>query len=806
MKKHLRLNTKKQSDATIPMEFNYGGGEDPKDTANKNYRPMARSFRAALTRFRLSRRARHQRRNKDLGINQHFDYIRVIFHNAFNYSKYNQYWYEKFGLMIVDLSDFNREVLFATIDNDKFKRFINELTQFIKNELGSGVKYEYDPKVRFIKDFELLTTQDIIKYEEHREIMWFQLTKFPLEQAKWDELSALLENYLDDRSISYSLNVESGLLEIYDCPEDFTREIIENFDIVQNVTSSLATIISPSDLNLPERGYGFSIANTDAEDLPLIGILDTGISSNSPLSEILHGDDSFNLTETSPFVDRCDHGTAVAALAAFGRKPYAVNYSGDLNADARLLSIKIIDDGAALLSQHRVLATLREAKERYPEIKIFVLTTCLEQPKRDNQNYSLYATSIDKFLFEKDCLLFISTGNNQKGGVENFDYDMNYFNSEHTNLCPPADSMNAMVVGAAADNCNSDPFVGASNGKEFPTLYSRTGHIDLKVYAVPGKRFTKNNKNLFRPDVIESGGDYENRDNFIGTRNDALLEVLSANSAFGFIKNVGTSYATPLVANIAAQIQQEYPNLMAQTIKALIINGASLSLIRVDEQHKDILRRTAGHGLVDVEKSVSSSENRITFIIEETIVPGTMKVIPVKFPEFYSKDDMGKVRGLLKVTATLCFFFNPVPNNQLAYCPIHMAFSFFRNHKGTDILLKENEKEGGIRSRLKTPWSQNNRYKASPIPASNTQKISFLIDKKNLIEENSTLKLAIHSVINAQVIDPSPYQKEQKFSMAITVEENLQNTTGKLYDEMMAINELEAIATADLETELDLEA
>lgn len=60
-----------------------------------------------------------------------------------------------------------------------------------------------------------------------------------------------------------------------------------------------------------------------------------------------------------------------------------------------------------------------------------------------------------------------------------------------------------------------------------------------------------NNKHYFKPDVIESGGS-------IGFYNETTLDwmdepaltLLSARSEIGTMQEVGTSFATPLVANL----------------------------------------------------------------------------------------------------------------------------------------------------------------------------------------------------------------------------------------------------------------
>ena len=77
-----------------------------------------------------------------------------------------------------------------------------------------------------------------------------------------------------------------------------------------------------------------------------------------------------------------------------------------------------------------------------------------------------------------------------------------------------------------------------------------------------------------------------------------------------------------------------------------------------------------------------------------------------------------------------------------------MAFSIFRNHSGTQIL----EKEMSLKSKLKSSWSHNNRLKQKPVPASNTQKISFSIGEKDLKDERNTFKLAVHYLLNSQLL------------------------------------------------------
>ena len=128
-----------------------------------------------------------------------------------------------------------------------------------------------------------------------------------------------------------------------------------------------------------------------------------------------------------------------------------------------------------------------------------------------------------------------------------------------------------MSVGAIAESYNiNHGNHGLSLGCEFPAYYSRKYHIDYNS-LINGTRFKNNqkNKNLFKPDIVMPGGDQldvESRMLVLAPRIDGTGLKIEQNS--------GTSYATPLAANIAAKIVSKYPNINMQSVKALMINSA----------------------------------------------------------------------------------------------------------------------------------------------------------------------------------------------------------------------------------------
>ncbi len=805
---HLRLLGNKQLSEITKVKFNFGFGEkeEEEEPVKPNYVPMAQRLEACSTLFTVDRRERQANRDTSIRVPANIEFIRISFLDQFILSDFFNQWFAQFGLEALSVSNFGKEVLFAVIDKEKFKNFSESVLQFTRRWLLQDVQAKYSPKITFIDSFKLLTSADILRFDIQQtgevvviNTLDFQLLDLRLQQA----LLNSIELFLKENNVNFAVDRENNRIELFGATPELIQQIADNFDIVESITCSLSSVVRPSTFNVAKREYGFRILNA-TEDLPLIGILDTGISMETPLADITLKDTSFTLAG-NPLIDTAGgrhlhgHGTGVAAMAALGRENHQNEFNGEVRADAKLLSLKLSDTGSGYLSEARIIEMLYTAKAKYPELSIFVLTTCYNAPKAVNEAFSSYTYLLDKFAYETDSLIFICTANNNEAVNENRVYDLHYFENPHTNLSTPSDSLNNVSIGGAAENLRVGAFLGCSPGREYPTLFTRKGHVDLSLVLTR----TKSNNRYFKPDVIDCGGDIIEKRGYLDYHDDASMHILSANPAHGFIKECGTSYAAPLTANIAAKIKKQYPELRMQTIKALIVNGASMDKIKTSIKLQKLIHRIAGNGYVDIERSLYSSEGSPTLILEDKIENDKMKIYPVHFPQYLIEEALGRSSGILKCSATLCFNFKPIQHNQLSYNPIHMAFGFFRDHTGDQINAKKKDCDSHIKSTLN--WSQSGRHKSKPIPYSNFQKMDFLIDVKNLTEESCTLKLAVQSRLTAQLLqsDLAHYPTEYPFSLVINIEENFKLQTGRLYEELMLINELEVMANASAEAVLE---
>ncbi len=801
---HLRIIANRQRSEIGRVKFNYGFGDNESEAKREpNYIFMARAFRDDLRSYRSDLEVKAAAKDETINVPYDVDYVEVDFMGQFHLEKYYSIWYNTFGLEGVSFTNFNRAALFSISDRDKFQLFISSVEGLINRGIDDNRTARFNKNVLFVKNFKLLTLSDVLQVsaESLGNVVVLKTIELPASPVIENGILDALEFYLNDHIIDYEINRETHRLELYAVTLDELKTIAQNFDVIESITSSLSGVVRPGEYNVVNRDFGFEIVNS-GDDLPLIGILDTGVSMATPLASITLRDGSFTIAGDPHIDDGGDngHGTMTAALASLGRRNHINNFEGEVNADAKILSMKLLGGTSGYFSEKGVVDMLYAAKAKYPQIGIFVLTICYNAHKRTNETFSNYTYELDKFAHATDSLIFISIGNNRMSMIENTNYDLDYFNREHTNLNTPADSMNNMTVGAAADGLYEGVFNGISSGKEFPTIYSRTDHIDLAAIYTPRKR----NKNLFKPDVIESGGDYGfYNPTTIDQMDNAAMTVMSSNPAMGYTNEIGTSLAAPLTANLAAQLKIAYPDLKSQTLKALIINGASLKNTVYPDIHKSLLNRTSGYGLIDADSTIFSDENNATMILEDSIKNEEQKIYPINFPDYLISTPLGKSNGILKVTATLCFSFLPLQHNQLTYCPIHMAFSVYKNHTSAEINRVQKELNSRLRTNL--TWSQSARDKSMPAPYSNVQKVTFNVDVAQLRSEGKTFKLAVQARLSNQIMASQieTYTKKFNFSLVLKIEETVRENTGRLYNELRAVNNVEVINVAEAEADLE---
>lgn len=270
---------------------------------------------------------------------------------------------------------------------------------------------------------------------------------------------------------------------------------------------------------------------------------------------------------------------------------------------------------------------------------------------------SQWAAAIDKLMFEKNILFILSAGNldSQSNNVlkpgikEHLNAGRNYpsFLLEGSSrIANPAQSSFALTVGSICLEKFDDGLKDSFGGKEDPSSFSRTG---LGLWG------------MIKPDVVEYGGDFAKEKNTAPNISKEPLispELVKSTSGGGYgIGNdaVGTSFAAPKVAHIAASLQKLYPDESVNLYRALIAQSARLpeSIFRNPTMNNI---RHYGYGIPNLPRATENSEKRITLIASDKLSAKQAFAYSLKVPAQMRRP--GEDYDIL-IEVTLSFFAQP---------------------------------------------------------------------------------------------------------------------------------------------------
>ncbi len=397
------------------------------------------------------------------------------------------------------------------------------------------------------------------------------------------------------------------------------RDLVENFPHLFEVSLP------------PEVGYlpgsremdGFS-GNLEilppAENTPKVCVIDSGIQEEHRwLAPAVDGAKSRCFIPELDPLDVADgvpprgHGTRVAGAVLY---PRDVPKTGEHQAVAWIQNARVLDASCQLplsLPPERYLTDVIEhfcgetRETRIFNHSISDLKPC--QAKR----MCAWAAKIDDLVHRHDLLFIQVSGNFEASEI----YDALQSGGEHPDqlfadeakIASPGQSLHALTVGSVAhavfDDGSRRSFAAFP---DHPSAFSRAGHSPLW--------------NVVKPDVVEYGGDRVREDplsRIMPSHPDTAPELIAStlHGAPAISRDdVGTSFAAPKVAHIAAHLQSLFPHASAQLYRALIVQSARWPSWAEAEPDRDKVLRLIGYGLPSLDRATTNTPNRITLITE----------------------------------------------------------------------------------------------------------------------------------------------------------------------------------------------
>lgn len=423
------------------------------------------------------------------------------------------------------------------------------------------------------------------------------------------------------------------------------------------------------------------------EDAAGILVIDSGVASLHPLLAPVMGDAqafpaAFLEKIGGSAADEHGHGTAVAAIAAYGDVAEAVRQKR-FQPTARIFSARVLDKNNEYDEDSLIESQLADAVEyflrEYPQIRVVNLSLGSREDVLTESRYQMrLAAVVDELAYQyrdQEVVFVVAVGNLGRPPPNAGEEELNAYPqallAPEARLTDPASAVIALTVGGLSagriDNHQTDARIARLVAQQAgnPSPFTRSG---------PGLQ------RAIKPELVAEAGDYLVETSGIIRS----MGVLSANYKPGdgqlFKQWLGTSFACPAVSNLAARLSTEYPGFSSNMIRAMLVHSALLPQDRPasfvgKEPHDPDLLRVYGYGRPSWQRSLRSAQNDVLLLADQTIGLDTFQIfeLPALPAAFVT------TKGKRRLEVTLAY--DPPTRASRAdnYLGVTMAFSLWKN-------------------------------------------------------------------------------------------------------------------------------
>lgn len=375
------------------------------------------------------------------------------------------------------------------------------------------------------------------------------------------------------------------------------------------------------------------------EGVPGVVVLDSGVATGHPLLGPAIGDAQSFLPGSDLTVDENGHGTMVAGLALYGDVQECID-KGDFVPLLRIFSARITDKNSSNNTgfvENNIVQAVYYFTQHYG-CRVFNLSFGDINRPYTGGHVDALAAVIDSLSQELGVLFIVSAGNFH--GTEEVPNDWlreypDYLFSPLARIIDPAPALNALTVGSLARYDQSYQMVRFPGDvdhqpiarKNQPSPFTRTGPGPLGA---------------IKPEIVDYGGNLSvslrRGVDRLNPSHNGLGEVSTSlrfaqEGLFGM--DVGTSFAAPKIANLAATLLKEYPEASSHLLRALIVAHArpEPSVTELFSLSVERAIQISGYGRVDKLAVLGSGEQVVTLMAEEEVVGDAHHFFEIPLPD-----------------------------------------------------------------------------------------------------------------------------------------------------------------------------
>lgn len=462
---------------------------------------------------------------------------------------------------------------------------------------------------------------------------------------------------------------------------------------------------------LPVSGISYEKLNKDINFIPeyipsplpnavKVCILDSGINTAHPLLRSA-------IAESACFVDNEDesdhfgHGTAVAGIALYGDVE-ACDASNFWQPSMWLYNGKILN-AQGEFDTATIETTLTEAVEYFVGLgcRIFNLSLGNANAPYDGKHIRGIAYVLDVLARRHNILFVVSAGN--FNGSSDPDVPVESWRAEYPSylihdssvIIDPAPALNVLTAGSYARH--NATFDAQRRADEISHL-SPAGEYQPSPFTRHGPSV----KGAFKPEIVAHGGNFAAPMRNAGgqwRQHARGLGVLSCHHQFQgstlFSEQSGTSFSAPYITHLAARLLNEYPDMSANMLRAMLVNHAALTpqmentfSEEVAEHYKSapstrnrsVIRDVVGYGIVEEDGLYRSSEEVVVMMCEEQISDDTHQFFELPLPTSFLRTQ----RAVRELHITLAY--SPaVRTTRLDYTATQISYRLVKGSSLQDV-------------------------------------------------------------------------------------------------------------------------
>ena len=412
-------------------------------------------------------------------------------------------------------------------------------------------------------------------------------------------------------------------------------------------------------------------------DSPHVCLFDTGLNRNHPLISLCTSDEDLHTYNPSWGVDdREGHGTPMAGLAIYGDLTDVLESGEDITLTHNLESFKLVNEASphaphlfGAVTQEGV-AGIEVSAERK---RVFCIAITAEDTDRGRP--SSWSAAVDDLASGRSNdfrrLIILSAGNTSSSSRAGYP-DSNFVEG----VQDPGQAWNAITVGGYTEKSIVDQ-------SKYPGWMPLADHGDLAPSSCTSFTWSQKSRWPIKPDIVLEAGNMAVNESFDQPDYiDPSLDLLTTAHDYttrGPLTTFGdTSGSAALAARLAGMVMQKYPDLSPEAVRALMIHSANWTQAmrrRFTDRHGMVdyrgLVKLFGYGVPNERELLSSADNSLTLIVQDTIEPfhkdgsrvkpREMKLHRLPWPE-RELEDLLDTEVTMRVT--LSYFVEPNPGSR----------------------------------------------------------------------------------------------------------------------------------------------